>query len=67
MQILVTGCAGFIGYHLTNKLLKNNYFVLGIDNMDAYYDVNLKKDRLKNLKKNNNFNFYRFDLNNKKS
>ena len=49
MKILVTGVAGFIGYHLAEKLLNNNFEVYGIDNINDYYDVNLKYDRLKNL------------------
>ena len=51
MKILVTGAAGFIGFHLCEKLLENNHQVLGIDNINNYYDVNLKKNRLKNLLK----------------
>ncbi len=66
MKILLTGCAGFIGYHLCNKLLKKNYFVLGIDNLDPYYDVKLKKNRIKDLKNNKKFTYFNFDLNNKK-
>ena len=51
-KILVTGCAGFIGYHLCKKIQKNKFFKLfGIDNINSYYDVKLKKDRLKDLKK----------------
>ena len=42
-NILVTGCAGFIGMHITKKLLENNQRVLGVDNLNNYYDVNLKK------------------------
>ena len=49
MKILVTGVAGFIGYHLAEKLLNNNFEVYGIDNINDYYDVKLKYDRLKNL------------------
>ena len=49
MKILVTGCAGFIGYHLTKKLLNKNIFVVGVDNLNNYYDVNLKKKRLDKL------------------
>ena len=49
MKILVTGVAGFIGYHLSNKLLLKNYKVIGIDNVNNYYDVRLKK-RIKLLK-----------------
>ena len=41
--ILVTGCAGFIGYHLSQSLLKDGINVLGIDNLNDYYDINLKK------------------------
>ena len=47
-NILVTGCAGFIGFHLTKKLLELNYNVIGLDNINSYYDVNLN-DRLKQL------------------
>ena len=55
MKILVTGVAGFIGFHLCEKLLENNHQVLGIDNINNYYDVNLKKNRLKNLLKKKKF------------
>ena len=65
MKILVTGCAGFIGFHLSNYLLKNNYDIIGIDNVNNYYDVNLKKNRLKLLKNYKNFQFNKFDLINK--
>lgn len=47
MKVLVTGSAGFIGFYLTNKLLANGYEVIGIDNINDYYDVNLKLARLK--------------------
>ena len=59
MNILITGAAGFIGFHLSKKLLQNNkdYKVIGIDNLNSYYDVNLKKTRLKKLKKYENFSF----------
>jgi len=64
MRVLVTGCAGFIGYHVCINLLedrKNKVF--GIDNINNYYDINLKKDRLLNLKnKSRNFYFYKKDL-----
>ncbi|MDC0498515.1 NAD-dependent epimerase/dehydratase family protein [Alphaproteobacteria bacterium] len=66
MRVLVTGSAGFIGFHLSDYLLKNNNTVIGIDNINDYYDVNLKKSRLKILKKNKNFLFHKFDLINSK-
>lgn len=49
MKVLVTGAAGFIGYHLCSVLLKEGYLVVGIDNINDYYDVNLKYARLDNL------------------
>ena len=49
MRILVTGCAGFIGFHLTMKLLERGDQVIGIDSLNKYYDINLKLDRLKEL------------------
>jgi UDP-glucuronate 4-epimerase len=61
MNILVTGSAGFIGYHLTKRLLLEGNRVAGIDNLNDYYDVNLKRDRLKNLQ-SKNFTFFKADL-----
>ena len=46
MKILVTGTAGFIGFHLSERLLLNGHLVVGIDQINDYYDVNLKYDRL---------------------
>ena len=46
MSILVTGAAGFIGFHLTNRLLAQDDHVIGIDNLNEYYDIRLKKERL---------------------
>ena len=46
-MILVTGAAGFIGYHTCDSLLKQGHFVIGLDNVNDYYDVSLKYDRLK--------------------
>ena len=67
MKILVTGSAGFIGYHLSLFLLKNtNNFIYGIDCLDNYYDVKLKKDRLKILKNYKRFVFYKLNIKNKK-
>jgi UDP-glucuronate 4-epimerase len=67
MSILVTGAAGFIGYHLSKRLLAENHNVIGIDNMNDYYDIRLKNDRLANLENNSNFAFYKMDLANKES
>ena len=61
-KILITGTAGFIGYHLTELLASNNFDIIGIDNLNSYYNVNLKKDRLKQLEKFNNFKFLKIDL-----
>jgi len=58
MKILITGVAGFIGFHLAEKLLKLKYEVYGIDNLNNYYDIELKKNRLKKFKENKNFKFY---------
>lgn len=68
-KILITGCSGFIGYHTTLKFLKKNFKVIGIDNLNNYYDVKLKKDRLKSInnlgyKLSKNFKFIKSDLNN---
>jgi len=52
---VITGSAGFIGFHLSLKLLKNGYQVIGIDNLNNYYDINLKKNRNKILKKFKNY------------
>ena len=49
MKVLVTGSAGFIGFHLTKKLLERGDIVLGIDNLNSYYDVDLKIQRIKNI------------------
>src|SRR6056297_2272303 len=61
-NVLVTGVAGFIGFHLAYRLLKDGYSVVGIDNLNPYYDVNLKKDRLKELEPFSNFQFHGIDL-----
>ena len=63
-KIIVTGSSGFIGMHLTLSLLKEGYNVLGIDNMNDYYDVSLKKRRLQNLEKYENFSFEELDISN---
>ena len=64
-KILITGVAGFIGFHLAKRLLAENKKIIGIDNLNNYYDVNLKKSRLKILKKNKDFEFLKTDINNK--
>lgn len=63
MKVLVTGVAGFIGYHFAQRLLVENIQVYGIDNLNAYYDVNLKKDRLAQLSLQPGFTFQFLDLN----
>ncbi len=62
MKILITGAAGFIGFHLCKKLLSLGYNVTGIDNLNNYYDKNLKKLRLDNLH-SKNFKFHNLDIN----
>lgn len=62
-MIVITGCAGFIGFHLTKNLLEKNKKVIGIDIIDKYYDPKKKRDRLKILKKYKNFKFIKIDLN----
>ena len=66
MKIIITGSSGFIGFHLCRKLLENGIKVHGIDSMNSYYDVNLKKARLKILKKYKNFSFTKIKLENQK-
>ena len=61
-KILVTGAAGFIGFHLSKKMLKKGISVIGIDNLNDYYDINLKYARLDILKKYKNFGFIKGDL-----
>ena len=66
MKILITGVAGFIGFKLAEKLLKDNHTIYGVDNINNYYSVNLKKQRLKILKKNKSFFFKKIHIENKK-
>lgn len=61
-QILVTGAAGFIGYHVSQKLLERGDTVIGLDNLNDYYDVNLKLSRLTQLQRHACFQFYKLDL-----
>jgi len=60
--VLVTGAAGFIGFHLTKKLIAEGYYVVGIDNINDYYDVSLKEDRLRILKEPDDFSFSKISL-----
>ncbi|PIU49685.1 MAG: capsular biosynthesis protein CpsI [Desulfobacterales bacterium CG07_land_8_20_14_0_80_52_14] len=62
---LITGAAGFIGYHLSERLCREGWQVTGIDNLNSYYDVRLKKARLDQLLKNNLFSFSKIDLSDK--
>ena len=64
-KVLVTGAAGFIGFHLSQLLMKQGYQVIGIDNLNDYYDVNLKYGRLEILEKEDDFTFYKIDLKDK--
>ena len=70
MNIIVTGAAGFIGYHLSKRILMENISLIGIDNMNDYYDINLKEARLKELQKiplnkDVNFKFFKENINDK--
>jgi len=69
MKILITGCCGFIGFNFSNYLCKKNkkFKIIGIDNLNNYYSVKFKKNRLKELKKNKNFSFNKVDLINYKN
>ena len=67
MKILVTGAAGFIGFHLCKRFIKEGIEVIGLDNLNPYYDVNLKQSRISQLNKlsnklSNKFKFYEGDL-----
>jgi UDP-glucuronate 4-epimerase len=66
-MILITGCCGFIGFHLSQFYLKKGIKIIGIDNLNNYYDTRFKKNRLKILRKNKDFKFYKIDLKNKNS
>ena len=64
-RILITGSAGFIGFHLTRKLLADGYSVIGLDNLNDYYDTKLKNDRLSILSTSSSLSFYKIDLSNR--
>ena len=59
---LITGSAGFIGFHLSKKLLSEGFNVLGVDNLNNYYDQKIKQDRNKILKKYKNYKFNKIDI-----
>ena len=61
-KILVTGSSGFIGMHLCRTLLNDGYVVMGIDNMNDYYDVSLKEARLNLLSDYDNFTFNKINI-----
>ena len=62
MRILVTGAAGFIGFHLVSELLSQDYKVIGIDNLNNYYDPSLKEARLKKIKSHPQFSNFNFQI-----
>lgn len=62
VSILVTGCAGFIGSHLCEKLLIQGYQVVGVDNFDPFYSIDLKMENMEGFKRNKAFKFYQLDL-----
>ncbi len=62
MRVLITGAAGFIGFHLAQRLLRDGFEVAGLDNLNSYYDVSLKMDRLSQLQTHRNFSFEILDL-----
>ena len=66
-KILVTGCAGFIGFSTSKVLLQKGYKIYGVDNLNDYYSVELKKDHINKLHKiNKNFKFHKIDISDKK-
>ncbi|HEU0117002.1 MAG TPA: NAD-dependent epimerase/dehydratase family protein [Alphaproteobacteria bacterium] len=62
MRVLVTGAAGFIGFHVANTLLVRGDEVIGVDNLNDYYEVSLKDARLAKLKAHKNFTFHKIDI-----
>ena len=66
-RIIVTGSAGFIGFHLSKSLLDDGYEVFGIDNLNDYYDPKLKHARLEQLEPYKNFTFQKIDISDRES
>ena len=67
VKVLVTGAAGFIGFHVSQKLLDQGQIIVGVDNLNSYYDVSLKKGRLQQIETDGKFRFYQLDIADKKS
>ena len=67
MKFLVTGAAGFIGFHTTEYLLNRGDTVVGVDNLNDYYDISLKEARLTKLQNKKGFSFQKIDITDKKS
>ena len=66
LNVLIIGSAGFVGYHTSIFFLKKKYNVIGIDNIDNYYDIELKKNRIRSIKKQfDNYFFEKIDIKNK--
>ena len=61
MKVLVTGAAGFIGFHVVKALIKRGDQVVGVDNINDYYDIGLKKDRLNQLYNHKNSSAFKFE------
>lgn len=66
-KVLVTGTAGFIGFHLADVLCRKGYETIGVDNINDYYDVKLKEDRIAFLRKHPEFSFHRIDISDKEA
>jgi len=64
-KIMIFGAAGFIGHHLVNKMYNGDFYIIGIDNINSYYDVKLKNDRINNISRLQNFDFIKMDISKK--
>jgi UDP-glucuronate 4-epimerase len=67
VKVLVTGCAGFIGFHVTQALLARGDSVVGLDSLNNYYDVRLKQARLSRLQDRPGFGFHQLDVSDKEA